>query len=204
MNLSPRSAGRGRELAAVGLDESDSPRRRQHHSLFGDDVAGAAELGREIFQLRQAVPHRQYRLGVIDMNRGLEDERRNRRGEHVDEADRRMIGHQVSAAFRAVGALAQLRFGKLRDVLCSLRDPHRLGWWLIILCGWLQVAAAEPVVLFLKNGDRLTGEIVSQNEKRVVLKSTVAGRVPVIRELIEKITPLSVLTVDSPVPKLMP
>ncbi|MCW5559279.1 MAG: DUF481 domain-containing protein [Verrucomicrobiae bacterium] len=50
------------------------------------------------------------------------------------------------------------------------------------------VIAAEPVVLLLKNGDRWTGEIISQNESRVVIRSPIAGRITVKRDQIERIT----------------
>ena len=35
--------------------------------LFGDCLAGTAKPGRKIPQLRLTVPHRQYRLGVVDV-----------------------------------------------------------------------------------------------------------------------------------------
>lgn len=57
--------------------------------------------------------------------------------------------------------------------------------------------AAEPVVLFLKNGDRLTGEVVSQNERRVILKSPVTGRVTVLRSAVDHITAVSVLEAEA-------
>jgi hypothetical protein len=56
------------------------------------------------------------------------------------------------------------------------------------------------VVIFLKNGDRLSGEIISQNETRVVLKSPVTGRVTLPRAQIERITPLSELNPAGPPP----
>ena len=77
--------------------------------------------------LRQAVSHRQDRLRVVDVNSRHKRQCWNRRGEYVDKADRRMIGHQVAAAFRAIFALAQIRLLKGRNMLGSGRDPHRLG-----------------------------------------------------------------------------
>src|SRR4030081_534432 len=68
--------------------------------LFGDDLARAPQFGREVFQLGQAVAHRKHGLGVIDMNAGLEFESRNRGREYVHESDRRVIGHQMTAALR--------------------------------------------------------------------------------------------------------
>ena len=57
-------------------------------ALLGDRLARAAELGREILQLRQPVAHRQHGLGVVDVNAGSEGESRDRRREHVDEPER--------------------------------------------------------------------------------------------------------------------
>jgi len=64
-------------------------------------------------------------------------------------------------------------------------------WAAAVLAGILALAsviAAEPVVLHLKNGDRWTGEIISQNESRVVIRSPIAGRITVKRDQIERIT----------------
>src|SRR5215213_10333978 len=94
--------------------------------LFGDRLARAAELLRKILQLRQPVAHRQHSLGVVDMDAGLEGERRDRRGIDVDKSYGRVPVHQVTAAFRAVLALAERRLAEGRDVLRAARDPHRL------------------------------------------------------------------------------
>lgn len=48
-------------------------------------------------------------------------------------------------------------------------------------------AMAEPMVVFLKNGDRLTGEITSQNDRRVVLKTAITGRITIPRDQVDKI-----------------
>src|SRR5690242_15335966 len=95
-------------------------------ALFRDGLAGPAELRREIFQLGQAVTHRQHRLGVVDVNAGGESQRRNRRCVHVHETNGRMIGHQVAAALRTILALTELGPLERRDMLGSGRDPHSL------------------------------------------------------------------------------
>src|SRR4051794_38298553 len=88
--------------------------RASTKALFGDGLARAAEFGREVPQLRQAVAHAQHRLGVVDVHARLERKRRDGRGENVDKAERWVIGHEMAAALGAELALAQRR-------LCS--DP---------------------------------------------------------------------------------
>ncbi|MBN8248734.1 MAG: DUF481 domain-containing protein [Verrucomicrobia bacterium] len=65
----------------------------------------------------------------------------------------------------------------------------RLAAW-VLSAAWMLVLAqaAEPVVLLLKNGDRWTGEILSTNGSRVVIRSPIAGRVTVKRDQIESIS----------------
>ena len=95
-----------------------------NRALFGDDFAGAAEFGREILQFWQPVPHRQHRLGIVDVNAGDEGERWDRGGEYVDEAQGRMIGHQVSAAFAAILALALRGLLECGHMLGARCDAH--------------------------------------------------------------------------------
>src|SRR5207237_6270923 len=65
------------------------------------------------------------RLGVIDVHARREGERRKGRGEDIDQPERRMIGHQMTAALRAILALAHRSLLERRDVLRPRRDPHR-------------------------------------------------------------------------------
>src|SRR5689334_18122896 len=76
--------------------------------LLRDRFARAAELLGKVLELGQAVPDRQYGLGVVDVHGGLELQRRQGGGEDIDQAERRMVGHQVPAALAAVLALAEL------------------------------------------------------------------------------------------------
>lgn len=57
----------------------------------------------------------------------------------------------------------------------------------MLLTFMLLPAMAEPMVVFLKNGDRLTGEITSQNERRVVLKTAITGRITIPRDQVDRI-----------------
>src|SRR5258705_6226087 len=98
----------------------------QNHRLLSHCLARTAKLRREVLQLRQAVTHGHYRLGVIDVNTGDKGECRECRGVHVDNAKRRIVGHQVPAAPRAIFALAHRRLGKRREVFCTRCDPDSL------------------------------------------------------------------------------
>jgi len=51
----------------------------------------------------------------------------------------------------------------------------------------LMPAMAEPMVVFLKNGDRLTGEITSENPRRIVLKTAATGRITIPREQVDRV-----------------
>ena len=95
----------------------------EQRPLFGDGFTGTTELLRKILQLRQAIAHRQHRFRVVDVNAGGEGQRRDGRGEYVDEAERRMVGHQMAAAFRAVLALAERGLLERRHVLGTGGDP---------------------------------------------------------------------------------
>src|SRR5215472_12705955 len=53
---------------------------------------------------------RQNRLRVVHVHRRRKLERRQRRREHIHHSQRRMIGHQMAAAFLAVLAMAQFGF----------------------------------------------------------------------------------------------
>src|SRR6185295_13203526 len=83
---------------------------------------------RKILELGQSVAHRQNRLGIIDVNAGRELERRDGGRIHVDQSERRMIGHHVAAAFLAVLPLAYRRLLIHADMLGTGRDLHGLGF----------------------------------------------------------------------------
>jgi hypothetical protein len=99
-------------------------RRLSKIVLFGDCLAGTAKLSRKVPQLRQTVPHRQYRLGVVDVNARSKCESRDGCGEHIHKANCRMIDHQMSAALRAILALAELRYLKHHEMFRTRFDPH--------------------------------------------------------------------------------
>ncbi|MBX3733355.1 MAG: DUF481 domain-containing protein [Verrucomicrobiae bacterium] len=68
-------------------------------------------------------------------------------------------------------------------------------WWMVCLGN--AAAAAEPVILLLKNGDRISGEVVSTNANRIVIRSPFTGRIPVPREHIRRITSESELAQEA-------
>ncbi|HRI16523.1 MAG TPA: hypothetical protein PLX89_26315, partial [Verrucomicrobiota bacterium] len=77
-----------------------------------------------------------------------------------------------------------------RRALCAIL-------WLSLLVGILTPVTAEPMVVFLKNGDRLSGEITSENDRRIVLKSAVAGRITIPRDQIDRVMTAAALAASS-------
>src|SRR5262249_41510352 len=73
------------------------------------------------------VAHRQHRLGIIDVHGGREREPWQRCGKDVDQAERRMAGQEMAAAFGAVLPPAELGFLVHRDILRAYLDPQAFG-----------------------------------------------------------------------------
>jgi hypothetical protein len=88
--------------------------------LLRDHLPGTAKLGRKVLQLRQTIPHRQHGFGIIDVNAGRELKRRNDRHEDIDEADRRMIGHQVAADLAPGAGVIEIAVAGSRHVWCAI------------------------------------------------------------------------------------
>src|SRR5215475_8081436 len=87
--------------------------RRSSASVAGllrQDDAGPAHFGRVVLQLGQAVLHWQHGLRIVDMNARTEFQARDGGRVDVYKAPKRMIGHQVTAAFRAVLSAAPFGF----------------------------------------------------------------------------------------------
>src|SRR3546814_19127751 len=95
--------------------------------LLRDHLARAAELGGKVLQLGQSVTHRKHGLGVVDVDAGGEREGGDGGGEHVDEAERRMIGHQMTAALRAALPAAERRLLERRAMLRAIRELDGRG-----------------------------------------------------------------------------
>ena len=83
--------------------------------LFGQDSSRAAHFGREVLELGQPIPYGQHRLGIVDVKGGGECHTRYRRGINIHHAQRRMVGHEMTAAFRAVLPVAHARFHEVAD-----------------------------------------------------------------------------------------
>jgi len=100
-------------------------RTRLASSLLRHALAGSAELGGKVLELRQAIPHRQHRLGVVDVHTRLERQRRQRGGKHIDQSERRMVGQEMPTALFAVLPLTDRRLLERANVLGTSRDPER-------------------------------------------------------------------------------
>ena len=75
----------------------------------------AAHFSREVLKLGQPIPYGQHRLGIVDVKGGGECHPRYRRGINIHHAQRRMVGHEMTAAFRAVLPVAHARFHEVAD-----------------------------------------------------------------------------------------
>jgi len=62
---------------------------------------------------------------------------------------------------------------------------------LVFLIG-VHGSQSSPIVLHLKSGDRITGELVSGNEVHLVVRTAWAGSLTIQRDLLERIEPLLV------------
>ena len=91
--------------------------------LFGQDSSRAAHFGREVLELGQPIPYGQHRLGIVDVKGGGECHTRYRRGINIHHAQRRMVGHEMTAAFRAVLPVAHARFHEVADQAGARGNP---------------------------------------------------------------------------------
>ena len=90
------------------------------------------------------------------------------------------------------------------------RRPRNVAERTARLCGallWLFLVLpvlAGSKVVFLKNGDRLTGEILSENSRRIVIRTPAAGRVTLQRDQVERVEEFPLPTVSVPPPASAP
>src|SRR3954468_9890497 len=85
--------------------------------LLRHRYAGPAHFSRVVLQFRKTILHRQHRLRVIDVDIWGESHSRNSSRIDIDQAPKRMVGHQMSTALRAVLPVASLRFHEVPDEL---------------------------------------------------------------------------------------
>lgn len=78
-------------------------------------------------------------------------------------------------------------------------NPEWARWCgrLLLFVFTVFAAVGEPVVVFLGNGDRVTGEITSENKTRIILKSPVAGRLTIPRDQIIRMVSPAALAAES-------
>src|SRR5262245_34478222 len=95
--------------------------------LLRHALTRASKLGGKIFQLRKTVPHRENRVGVVDVETGFERQRGQRGHKHVDQSERWMGGHEMTSALLAILPLAQRILLEHADMLGTGRDPHGGG-----------------------------------------------------------------------------
>src|SRR5215211_5869629 len=96
--------------------------------LLRDNLAGAADFGWKVLELRQPVAHRQHCFGIVDVHLRHERQVWDGRGKDVDHPQRRMCRHQMAATELAELAMAQFRLVVGCNVLRSLEHLHG-PWW---------------------------------------------------------------------------
>src|SRR5215213_3638376 len=95
-------------------------------SLLRDNLAGAADVGWKVLELREPIPHRQHCFGIVDVHLRLEYQVWDRRGKNVDHLQRRMGCHEMTAAQPTELAMAEVCFVVGPNALRALEDLHRL------------------------------------------------------------------------------
>ena len=112
----PRAAGSGRFPGPIWRRLFiQQPSRRIPPSSFGKSF----NLGRP-----SRIGHGP---GIVDVNPRCKGEVGDGGGKHIDQAEWRVIGHEMPAAFGAILPLARLCFLEHRDVFGAGRNAHRLG-----------------------------------------------------------------------------
>lgn len=90
------------------------------------------------------------------------------------------------------------------------RRPRSPSERLARLCGvlvWLALVftgLAGDKVVFLRNGDRLTGELLSENSRRIVIRTPATGRVTLRRDQVERIEEFPLRSVAVPAQPSVP
>src|SRR5262245_10708993 len=78
------------------------------------------------------------------------------------------------------------------------------GFVLVLVCAGWQVAVAEPVTLHLRNGDRLTGELLSMSTTNFVLTNGLLGRLSVPVPSVERMERIGATNVPAVVTNTVP
>lgn len=81
------------------------------------------------------------------------------------------------------------------------RSPVECLARLVGVLVWLALVVpvlAETKVVFLRNGDRLTGEILSENARRIVIRTPAAGRIILQRDQVERIEEFPLRSIAGP------
>src|SRR5262249_19610552 len=86
-------------------------------ALFRCLFARSAKFSGEILKLREPVPHGQDGFDIADVDARAKLHRRKRSCKDVNEARRRVIGHQMASTFPAVLPLAQCRLLERANML---------------------------------------------------------------------------------------
>src|SRR6476661_8144464 len=93
-------------------------------TLLSHHLSRSAEVSRKVSKLGEPITHRQNGLSVVDVDAWTELQRRQSGGKHIYQSQRRVVGHQMASAFRAVRPLARWRLHEHADMLGTGCDLH--------------------------------------------------------------------------------
>src|SRR3954468_23507525 len=89
--------------------------------LLRDNLAGAADIGWKVLELREPITHRQHCFCIVDVHLRLEHQVWDGRGKNVDHLQRRMGCHEMTAAQPTELAMAEVFFLVGPNVLRALK-----------------------------------------------------------------------------------
>src|SRR5215207_2299317 len=134
-------------MSGIGMSADPSQPAAE---LLGHRLARPAHFSREVLQLGKAVPHRQHRFGVVQVDGWLEDHSRNGRGMNIGQAKARVLDQHMAAALRAELPITKPDLVEPAKEVRSLRDlyvlllPQREGTYRCPRVGAAGVAVAVP------------------------------------------------------------
>ena len=60
------------------------------------------------------------------------------------------------------------------------------GWWLLVWLLWCASCQAQDLIIHLKNGDRITGRLLSESTNGVVIATAFSDKLPIAAGMIER------------------
>lgn len=82
--------------------------------------------------------------------------------------------------------------GRTRTATADWERGTQRGWLVLLLCSWIFVCQAQEgaVIFHLRNGDRITGRILSETADAVTISTSIAGAISLQKSEIERREPV--------------